>query len=107
MSMNDDCFEGMVSELEALGLPVKAKWLRARDTAQREALARVEAERDRWIGHYNHLMEQHMPRTGDGCEKGWSRVVEARELQAKLADAVEKLAKAEETIARLQLGAVT
>lgn len=107
MSMSDELFEETMVYFEGLGKTGFAANLRARDKAQRETLARVEAERDRWIGHYNHLMEQHMPRTGDGCEKGWSRVVEARELQAKLADAVEKLAKAEETIARLQLGAVT
>lgn len=49
------------------------------------------AERDqlkldnaRWRKNYEHLIVQHMPRTGDGCEKGWSRVVEARELQAEV-----------------------
>jgi len=85
--MNDEQFEEEMCALEDCGHDDFVEALRARDTAQREALARVEAERDRWIGHYNHLMEQHMPRTGDGCEKGWSRVVEARELQAQLAEA--------------------
>lgn len=43
----------------------------------------AERERDRWQHNYEHLIEQHMPRTGHGCEEGWSRVVEARELQAE------------------------
>lgn len=51
MSMSDEQFEKAVSMSE---------WcddLRARDTAQREALARVEAEREerrQWAGHYAH-----------------------------------------------------
>lgn len=43
----------------------------------------AERERDRWQQNYEHLIEQHMPRTGHGCEEGWSRVVEARELQVE------------------------
>lgn len=43
----------------------------------------LRAENARWHQNYKHLIEQHMPRTGHGCEEGWSRVVEARELQAE------------------------
>ncbi|MGC1125697.1 hypothetical protein [Pantoea agglomerans] len=51
----------------------------------------AEKERDRRIADYKHLVEQHMPRTSDGCDEGWSRVIEARELQVKLEAAEAKL----------------
>lgn len=49
--------------------------------AERDQL-RLELERK--CQAYDHLVEQHMPRTGDGCDAGWSRVVEANELQAQV-----------------------
>ena len=49
----------------------------------KDEIARLKAETARWQQNYEHLIEQHMPRTGHGCEEGWSRVVEARELQAE------------------------
>ncbi|MFC8749730.1 hypothetical protein [Pseudomonas oryzihabitans] len=51
----------------------------------------AERERDRWQQNYEHLIEQHMPRTGHGCEEGWSRVVEARELSASNAELLDAL----------------
>lgn len=48
----------------------------------------LKVENARWQKNYEHLIEQHMPRTGHGCEEGWSRVVEARELQAENAELV-------------------
>lgn len=44
--MNDEEFKEVIDDLECNRLPVTGARLRARDTAQREALARVEAERD-------------------------------------------------------------
>lgn len=44
----------------------------------------AEAESARLTRNYKHIIDQHMPRTSDGCDKGWTRVIEARELQAKL-----------------------
>lgn len=54
---------------------------------------RIDAERERvrWQQNYEHLIEQHMPRTGHGCEEGWSRVVEARELSASNAELLDAL----------------
>lgn len=63
------------------------------DVARQEVAkaAHVRAERDQLrleleqkCQAYDHLVEQHMPRTGDGCDAGWSRVVEANELQAQV-----------------------
>lgn len=51
----------------------------------------AEKERDRRIADYKHLIDQHMPRTIDGCDEGWSRVIEAHELQTKLEAAEAKL----------------
>ena len=61
-----------------------------RDLEQRAEAA--EAEGARLTRNYKHIIEQHMPRTSDGCDKGWTRVIEARELQAKLEAAEAKLA---------------
>ncbi|WP_295487907.1 hypothetical protein [uncultured Pseudomonas sp.] len=47
MIMNDEQFEESLQVLEQAMWPSTAEKLRARDTAQRDALARVEAERDR------------------------------------------------------------
>lgn len=44
----------------------------------------LKLDNSRWRQNYEHLIVQHMPRTGDGCQEGWSRVVEARELQAQV-----------------------
>lgn len=62
-----------IDELVALGIQ-----------QDKDEIARLMAENERWRQNYEHLMEQHMPRTGHGCEEGWSRVVEARELQAEV-----------------------
>ncbi len=51
----------------------------------------LKAENQRWRQNYEHLIEQHMPRTGHGCEEGWSRVVEARELSANNAELLDAL----------------
>lgn len=68
----------------------------------------AERERDRWQQNYEHLIEQHMPRTGYGCEEGWSRVVEARELQEQLdqlkAENAELKAQAGKAVEPLTLG---
>ncbi|MDU4128676.1 hypothetical protein [Pantoea sp.] len=53
----------------------------------------AEAESARLTRNYKHIIEQHMPRSSDGCDKGWTRVIEARELQAKLEAAEAKLAE--------------
>jgi len=53
----------------------------------------AEAESARLTRNYKHIIEQHMPRTSDGCDKGWTRVIEAHELQAKLEAAEAKLAE--------------
>lgn len=55
----------------------------------------AEKERDRRIADYKRLIDQHMPRTIDGCDEGWSRVIEAHELQTKLEAAEAKLAELE------------
>ncbi|MDT3718478.1 hypothetical protein [Pseudomonas oryzihabitans] len=54
--MNDEKFELTISDLAGSGTYYAdiADELRARDTAQREALARVEAERDAALAHGNH-----------------------------------------------------
>ncbi|QZA71140.1 hypothetical protein AH01_22 [Pantoea phage AH01] len=62
----------------------------------------AEKERDRRIADYKHLVEQHMPRTSDGCGEGWSRVIEARELQVKLEAAEAKLAELEKQNPKLE-----
>lgn len=62
-----------IDELVALGIQ-----------QDKDEIARLMAENERWRRNYEHLIEQHMPRTGHGCEEGWSRVVEARELQAQV-----------------------
>lgn len=59
-----------IDELVALGIQ-----------QDKDEIARLMAENERWRRNYEHLIEQHMPRTGEGCEEGWSRVIEARELQ--------------------------
>lgn len=87
--MNNEQFEYQMRMIEHAYNPTVVTALRARDTAQREALARVEAERNEVC---------------DGLDRQTARLIAA---QAQLAEAVERLAKAEETIARLQSGAVT
>lgn len=62
-----------IDELVALGIQ-----------QDKDEIARLKAENERWRQNYEHLIVQHMPRTGDGCQEGWSRVVEARELQAQV-----------------------
>lgn len=64
-----------IDELVALGIQ-----------QDKDEIARLMAENERWRRNYEHLIEQHMPRTGHGCEEGWSRVVEARELQSENAE---------------------
>ncbi len=54
---------------------------------------KMQKNRDRWVEDYKHLIEQHMPRTTDGCQEGWSRVIEAQELQQKLDQVNEKLSR--------------
>ena len=94
--MNDEQFEGRMQIVEVEVSQLMANQLRARDTAQREALARTEAERD----------AVKLSLLNAECEV---LLVEGQRdtVQAQLAEAVERLAKAEETIARLQSGAVT
>lgn len=92
--MNDGIVDGVMQRgllLKVLGgaLPVTRKAIAKHDEAMREALARVEAERDSVQIEAMSYAEQR-----DAA-------------QAQLAEAVERLAKAEETIARLQSGAVT
>ncbi|WP_192034080.1 hypothetical protein IFU02_020930 [Pantoea agglomerans] len=63
--------------------------------AQEQRAEAAEAESARRARDYKHVIEQHMPRTSEGCVKGWSRVIEAHELQAKLEAAGAKLAEME------------
>lgn len=56
---------------------------RHRADVARSIIEELKRDNERWQQNYQHLMVQHMPRTGHGCEEGWSRVVEARELQAE------------------------
>lgn len=39
---------------------------------------------DKLEKEYKDVINQHMPRTSEGCDEGWSRVIEAQELQQKL-----------------------
>lgn len=71
LQRHDD--QKQIDELVALGIQ-----------QDKDDIARLKAENERWRQNYEHLIEQHMPRTGHGCEEGWSRVVEARELQEQL-----------------------
>lgn len=73
LQRHDD--QKQIDELVALGIQ-----------QDKDEIARLRAENERWRQNYEHLIEQHMPRTGHGCEEGWSRVVEARELQAENAE---------------------
>ena len=61
--------------------------------AMKQRAEAAEAENARLTRNYKHIIEQHMPRTSDGCDKGWTRVIEAHELQAKLEAAEAKLAE--------------
>lgn len=58
----------------------------------------AEAENNRLSRNYQSVIEQNMPRTGDGCDEGWSRVIEAQELQQKLTAAEAIVADVEEVI---------
>ncbi|WP_295487974.1 ead/Ea22-like family protein [uncultured Pseudomonas sp.] len=71
LQRHDD--QEQMDELVALGIQ-----------QDKDEIARLKAENERWRQNYEHLIVQHMPRTGDGCQEGWSRVIEARELQAKV-----------------------
>ena len=71
LQRHDD--QKQIDELVALGIQ-----------QDKDEIARLLAENERWSQNYEHLIVQHMPRTGDGCQEGWSRVVEARELQAQV-----------------------
>jgi len=71
--MNDGQFEGTMTALEINGYGKQVAKLRARDTAQREALARVEGERDEVC---------------DGLDRQTARLIAAH---AQLAEAVDCL----------------
>lgn len=75
--MNDEQFEATMGAFSQLGWPTTVDDLRARDTAQREALARVEAERDAARSRQEHT--QSTLRTV---------LVELQSSQAQLAEAV-------------------
>lgn len=74
LQRHDD--QRQMDELVALGIQ-----------QDKDEIARLTRENDQWRRNYEHLLEQHMPRTGDGCQEGWSRVVEAQELQSRLSEA--------------------
>lgn len=71
LQRHDD--QKLIDELVSLGIQ-----------QDKDEIARLRAENERWRQNYEHLIEQHMPRTGHGCEEGWSRVVKARELQEQV-----------------------
>lgn len=75
MSMNDEQFEQELQFLSTLASPPLIEQIRARDIAQREALARAEAERDQWQTAY------------------WKQHRITGEAQAQLAEAVGLLRK--------------
>lgn len=58
----------------------------------------AESENKRLSRNYQSVIDQHMPRTGDGCDEGWSRIIEAQELQPKLTAAEAIVADVEEVI---------
>lgn len=96
------------NELDVLMARVALAALTAQPDDWQHRAEAAEAERDRRIADYKHLIEQHMPRTSDGCDKGWSRVIDARELQDKLKAAEAKLDQMcdSQYIAGLQAGFV-
>lgn len=61
--------------------------------AAQHRIAELDVKLTRLTGDYKYLINQHMPRTDDGCDEGWSRVIEANELQAKLEAAEAELAR--------------
>ena len=66
MSINDEQFEGRMQIIEVEVGQMMANQLRARDTAQREALAQVEAERD------------DIAKSRDQAITDWNKVVDQR-----------------------------
>lgn len=85
MSMNDEQFETTMEGLPTVGLSDTAAQLRARDTAQREALGRVEAERASNQKAIKRL-ERQLDAALDECDTAQAQLAEAVGLLEKVTD---------------------